>query len=410
MGFQGSWHLFQGKVEYGVLSRNTLYNGGATWYMIARQTIIEGNNATGSSPIAGGNGFNFAQHLYLARNTVRNVRGNDREVMTYDAEGAQYTGPPTLINATHVVSPNCPGRMDSRFDLANAFNSAPRGGVIAILDGPGAGLYRRVIGWGATGAPTNYDTAPCWWAINRPFPDALGGANMSAMVMVVTFFAGRSLFVDNTFTDTGHFQLYHSGIENVLSGTTMARMGGAWAGGMSVGIRSYLNNSAGPLAPNPTLFSEFTDNAVTVGQSSPNDTIGFGFQNGAKHLDLRCVFRPSTEGAGCEKHVSNPELPPPKKIKKIHLTYDSFGRASGAARLRPAPHESDHVLGVLAAACDGVVWDGWAGRDQGGQPVHGVPPQQSQRRQRRAAVGASQAHIRTETRFRGFKTAPTIVF
>ena len=37
----GSWHLFQGKVEYGVLSRNTLYNGGATWYLIARQTIIE---------------------------------------------------------------------------------------------------------------------------------------------------------------------------------------------------------------------------------------------------------------------------------------------------------------------------------------------------------------------------------
>ena len=90
----GSWHLFQGKVEYGVLSRNTLYNGGATWYLIARQTIIEDNNATGSSPIAGGNGFNFAQHLYLARNDVRNVRGNDREVMTYDAEGAQYVKEP----------------------------------------------------------------------------------------------------------------------------------------------------------------------------------------------------------------------------------------------------------------------------------------------------------------------------
>ena len=231
---------------------------------------LQGNNATGSSPIAGGNGFNFAQHLYLARNDVRNVRGNDREVMTYDAEGAQYAGPPTLINATHVVSPNCPGRMDSRFDPTNAFNSAPRGGVIAILDGPGAGLYRRVVGWGATGAPTNYDTAPCWWAIDRPFPDALGAANTSAMSMVVTFFAGRSLFVGNTFADTGHFQLYHSGIENVLSGTTMARMGGAWAGGMSVGIRNYLNNSAGPLAPNPTLFSEFTDNAVAVGHRAPH--------------------------------------------------------------------------------------------------------------------------------------------
>ena len=31
-------------------------------------------------------------------------------------------------------------------------------------------------------------------------------------------------------------------------------MGGAWSGGMAVGIRHYLNNSAGPLAPNPSLL------------------------------------------------------------------------------------------------------------------------------------------------------------
>ena len=244
---------------------------GATFYMIARQTIIEDNNATGSSIIAGGNGLNFAQHIYFSRNDIRNVRGNDREVMTYDAEGAQYAGAPLTINATHVTTPNCPGRMDSRFRDTNNYNSAPEGGVIAILDGPGAGLHRRIVEWGATGAPINYDSKPCWWRIDQPFPSALTSrTNLSAVTLVVTFFAGRSVFASNTFSDTGHFQLYHSGIDNVVTGHTLARTGGMWIGGMSVAMRHYLNNSAGPLQPNPTLRNEFFDNTVSVGHRAPH--------------------------------------------------------------------------------------------------------------------------------------------
>jgi hypothetical protein len=239
--------------------------------MIARQTVIEGNNATGSSIIAGGNGLNFAQHVYMARNSIRNVRGNDREVVTYDAEGAQYAGAPLSLNATHVTAPNCPGRMDSRFHDTDNYNSAPPGGVIAILDGPGAGLHRRIVAWGAEGAPTNYDTAPCWWRIDQPFPSSLlSAANHSEITLVVTFFAGRSLFADNVFEDTGHFQLYHSGIDNVIRGHQLARTGGMWVGGMAVGMRHYLNNSAGALVPNPCLNNEFIHNTVSVGHRAPH--------------------------------------------------------------------------------------------------------------------------------------------
>ena len=48
------------------------------------QTIIEGNDVTGSSVISGGGGYNFAQNMYHAKNRIRLIRGNDREVMTFD--------------------------------------------------------------------------------------------------------------------------------------------------------------------------------------------------------------------------------------------------------------------------------------------------------------------------------------
>lgn len=75
----GSWHLFIGQVEYARFLRNTLWNGGMSFYLIPRQTIVEGNDVTGSSVMAAGGGYNFAQHLFMGENRVRFVRGNDRE-------------------------------------------------------------------------------------------------------------------------------------------------------------------------------------------------------------------------------------------------------------------------------------------------------------------------------------------
>ena len=57
------YHLFQGQAEFLVLRNNKLWNGGMAFYLIARQAIIEGNDATGSSVISMGGGYNFAQHL-----------------------------------------------------------------------------------------------------------------------------------------------------------------------------------------------------------------------------------------------------------------------------------------------------------------------------------------------------------
>jgi len=35
----------------------------------------------------------YAQHVWWGDNTIQNVWGNDREVMTYDNRGNQYFGP-----------------------------------------------------------------------------------------------------------------------------------------------------------------------------------------------------------------------------------------------------------------------------------------------------------------------------
>jgi len=80
------------------------------------------------------------------------------------------------------------------------------------------------------------------------------------------------VFADNTFQDTGHFQLYHSGVRNVVTGHSLARMEGMWSAGMVSGIRSAKNNSLipGALAPLPAFLNEFTENEVTAGHRAPH--------------------------------------------------------------------------------------------------------------------------------------------
>jgi hypothetical protein len=202
----GSWNIFQGRVQHGTFRSNQLWNGLQCFYVEALETTIEGNICTGSSETAGGNGFNFAQHVFLHNNTVINVRANDREVMTYDAEGVQYFGAPTSINGTVLTAPNCPGILGARFQLPRSEApgtlpvSNPRGGLLLIAEGPGAGQYRRIVEWGATG---DVDTEPCWWRLDRPFGGSFSAEDVAAMRITVTFFQGESIFTDNRFEDTG---------------------------------------------------------------------------------------------------------------------------------------------------------------------------------------------------------------
>eukprot|EP01051_Picozoa_sp_SAG22_P003654 SAG22_NODE_181_length_16048_cov_157.464418_4_plen_365_part_00 len=236
-----------------------------SFYLIPRQTILEGNDVTGSSVMAGGGGYNFAQHLFMGENRVRFVRGNDREVMTYDGKDAVYYGAPLTINATHVVAPFCAGRADSRFE-----GNTMAGGQIMIVGGiAGVGQYRRVTAAGCNQTWGCKDTNDCWWKLDQPFV-ALDGVRMQNITIIVTSFTGRSIFHRNDFEDTGHFQFYHSGIHNVAAEMNLVRTEGAWSTGMTVNWQDDLNNTASGLAPNPCYFAEFLDNRVTTGHRAPH--------------------------------------------------------------------------------------------------------------------------------------------
>jgi hypothetical protein len=270
----GSYDIFTGDVAYSRFSRNTIWNGGIAFYIVNRQTIIEDNDNVGSSVMSAGYALHYAQHLYMARNRVRFVRGNDRYMMTLDGTGSHFYGTPLSINETHVVAPNCPYRIDAHFaedigvTAAGSYNNpqSPMGALLIITDGPGAGQHRRVVDWGHAG---NIDSEPCWWRLNRPFEGLLDD-EIPRITLVVTIFAGRLIFEENNFQDAGRFSLYHSGIEVVASGHRTARTEGFWATGMVVAGRYVGNNSRGPLIPNPSYFAEFSDNIAQVGHRAPH--------------------------------------------------------------------------------------------------------------------------------------------
>ena len=74
-----------------------------------------------------------------------------------------------------------------------ASHTAALGGSVAVLDGLGAGDYRRVAAWEGNTI-----------TLDRPFATELDGSSF----INVGPFRGRSIFNHNAYSDGGAFQLY----------------------------------------------------------------------------------------------------------------------------------------------------------------------------------------------------------
>jgi hypothetical protein len=91
--------------RFALVRNNTIWNGGACfWADQVKEVIFEENTCSGISPMSGGNnvatyGGGYAQHVFWGANSVRNVWGNDREVMTFDNRGNQYFGAIASVSA-----------------------------------------------------------------------------------------------------------------------------------------------------------------------------------------------------------------------------------------------------------------------------------------------------------------------
>jgi hypothetical protein len=146
------------------------------------------------------------QYMYMARNTSKNADG-DREPSSLDSHGpfGTYLGPVASVVGSVVTlnelsaSGQKPGK------------NAPVGYGVYILDGKGAGQYRRVAGGGGTRIE-----------MDRPFdvaPDATS-------VFSIAKYHGELLYIDNDFTDTGDIQIWGGAVHTVFKGTKLTRTGG----------------------------------------------------------------------------------------------------------------------------------------------------------------------------------------
>ena len=235
--FYGSGRaLFLSRVRGGLVARNNFYNGRWGWYCISGSNglVFEQNTLTGGDLMSTGGGLNCldgsssSENVYYAENKLRLLHGWDREAMTSDAGGEVYIGKIASIAGRTVTLAEAPKK--SRRDWIGA--------GFFILDGRGAGQYRRV---------TKYDGQSV--EIDRPWvvePDTESDVS-------ITMFQGRYMLLNNEFTDTGAMQFYGTSIECLVVGNRGTRMPGFR--GLGLWYHGY----------QPSWFCQFLDNEIAEG-------------------------------------------------------------------------------------------------------------------------------------------------
>jgi hypothetical protein len=232
------------------------------------QVIFEDNKCIGTSVIAGGNGImtyggGVAHHIYSAANLFTQVWGNDREVMTFDNRGNQYLGPVTGIDEAG-TNISTQGRGAS---VGNGNGYSVVGGALVIVNGTGAGQIRRIISF----VMHDNSSDAGWFEIDRPFDvlptttAAHAGSRITSYIACVPF-RGQSIFAYNHYADTGAFQYYGIGFNNVAYQNTAERFGGflSWGQWRQGG---YPKQEVAPFI-NPNVRNEWIENVVTEGSTA----------------------------------------------------------------------------------------------------------------------------------------------
>jgi hypothetical protein len=151
------------------------------------------------------NGYGYAtsidesNNLYEARNVIPFNYVNDRELMTFDGGSGAYAGPVAAVKGNTITLPS--GAVTNQWTPNKWI-----GGGVFILEGKGAGQYRRIV------SHTLSDIQ-----LDQPFlvdPDAMS-------VISITTIRKNLFFIDNDVADGGAYQLYGSAENCVISGLKM---------------------------------------------------------------------------------------------------------------------------------------------------------------------------------------------
>ncbi len=237
----------------GVVARNRLRYGGRGYSIENTDRLIfEENFISGANLLAIGNDITtfwstYCQHIYFARNRLRQMYGADREMMTLDGGGGAYFGAASAVDGTRLTLASDPVFRD--------YLPTPRtdwtGAAVQILDGKGAGQYRFVVSH--SGRECEVDRP---WAVE---PD-------SASRLSISQFRGRNLFIGNTFEDGGAVQLYGAAHDSIVAGNRGTRMDGFYVWGL---------NPHG-WGKQPSWGCQFLDNEILVGNGYGHRSASFG--------------------------------------------------------------------------------------------------------------------------------------
>ena len=84
-------------------------------------------------------GGGYAHHIYIGHNSISQVWGNDREVMTYDNAGNAYFGGIAKTDGTKLT-------IASGFDpKSHSYTNEVAGGAVVVVSGTGAGQATRLL-------------------------------------------------------------------------------------------------------------------------------------------------------------------------------------------------------------------------------------------------------------------------
>jgi hypothetical protein len=132
---------------WGVAARNTLWNANAAhWFDSIKQVIFEYNTIRpGGAEMTWGNNIDnyspgYTQHVYHAHNSFQHCWAGDRELMTTDPVTGDYFGAvATAANDSSILNLVRPPYGNGSASTSNV------GGAVSVLDGSGAGQYRRIV-------------------------------------------------------------------------------------------------------------------------------------------------------------------------------------------------------------------------------------------------------------------------
>lgn len=154
----------------------------------------------------------FAECLYMARNTSHDSWGGDREITSLDSHApfGFFFGSISSIEGhkLKVAGQNADG---SPAKLSKG--KVLEGAAVYIIDGRGAGQYRRVL---------KVDDDNLTITMDQPFqvpPD-------STSIVSVAKYHGKLLYINETFIDGGDVQLWGGGVDAVFKDISMTRCGG----------------------------------------------------------------------------------------------------------------------------------------------------------------------------------------